>query len=99
MVHFLGLEVIDEIGDLFAVHEVAIVQEEAGSRVVGILIDMIDAVRVEGARTPHEAVDFIAFREEEFGQIGTVLTSDTRDEGALWHNSSCVCGVVGVMHQ
>src|SRR5437867_12436441 len=54
---------------------------------MGIVVEVIDAIGVEKACTPHQAVDFIALREQELGKIGAVLSGDTGDQCALRHGS------------
>jgi hypothetical protein len=44
-----------------------------------ILIEMIDAIRIERAGSPDEAVDFISLPEQKLGKIGTILAGDARD--------------------
>jgi hypothetical protein len=46
VIHLIGLQVVEEMGELFTVGQIAIMEEEAGSGVVGIFIDMIDAMRI-----------------------------------------------------
>ena len=55
-------------------------QEQSRIRVVGVLIDMIDAVGVKRARPPDKATDLIAFGEQELGQIGAILTGDSSNQ-------------------
>lgn len=42
---------------------------------------MIDALGIEVGGSANKAVDFIVFVEEEFGEVGSVLTGDAGDEG------------------
>ena len=58
-------------------------EEEAGLGVVGIAIEMADAVGVEGGGAADDAVDVVVFGEEEFGEIGAVLSGDAGEEGFL----------------
>ena len=51
--------------------------------VVRVTVEMIDTTGVEGARTPDQAVYFIAFEEEKLGKIGTVLAGDACDKSFL----------------
>src|ERR1019366_8105606 len=44
---------------------------------------MIDTLCVKAGRAPFEAVDFVAFLEEEFGEIGAILAGDAGDERAF----------------
>jgi hypothetical protein len=46
-----------------------------------IAVEVIDAARVEGRSAADHAVDFVAFGEQELGEIRSVLTRDTGDEG------------------
>jgi hypothetical protein len=41
---------------------------------------MVDAARVKSARAPNQAMDLIAFGEEEFRQKGTILSGDPGNE-------------------
>src|SRR6185369_9141172 len=50
---------------------------------VRILIDLIDARGVEGRRTTDDAVDLVAFSDEELGEIRAVLAGDPCDQGLL----------------
>lgn len=42
---------------------------------------MIDALGIEVGGSADEAVDLVAFVEEEFGEVGAVLTGDAGDQG------------------
>ena len=49
-----------------------------------ILIDVIDASRIERTRPADDAVNFIALREKKFGQVRSVLAGDAGDERFLY---------------
>lgn len=51
--------------------------------VVGVDVDVVNPLGVEVRRTAYEAVDIIAFCEEEFRKVGSVLASNSSDEGDL----------------
>lgn len=68
------------MGELFGVGEVAVGKEEPGLGVVRVLIDVVDALRVESAGAADDAVDFIALREQELREIAAVLPGDARNE-------------------
>ena len=42
---------------------------------------MINACGVEGGGTAFDPVDFVAFFQEQFSEIGAVLASDPSDKG------------------
>ena len=69
-----GLDVSDDLKARRGVGEVAVVQVEVLRR------QPVKAVRVEGARAPHDAVHFVALAEEKLSEVGSVLTSDPSDE-------------------
>jgi len=64
VVHLLRLNVIDEIGNLFKIGQVAIVEEESSIRVVGIRINMVNTRGIEGARLPYQSMHLIPLVEE-----------------------------------
>ena len=47
---------------------------------VGILIKVIDAGSIKGRSSADDAVDFIAFRQQEFREVRAVLSGDASDE-------------------
>ena len=49
----------------------------------GSSIDVVDAGGVEERGAALDAVDLVAFGEEEFGEVGSVLAGDSGDEGFL----------------
>ena len=49
--------------------QVAVVQEEADAVDVRVLVKMIDARRVEGARATDDAVDFVTFLEQQIREV------------------------------
>jgi hypothetical protein len=51
---------------------------------MGIDIDVIDPMRVEGACPADDAVDLVALAEEQLSEIGAVLAGDAGDE-SLFH--------------
>src|SRR3712207_3129503 len=50
-----------------------------------VVIDVIDAVRVEQARPAHDAVHLVALGEQKLGQIRAVLPGDAGDQSPLLH--------------
>jgi hypothetical protein len=55
------------------------VEEKAAAIFVGVAIDMVDALRVKAGGTAFEAMDFVAFFEEELGEVRAVLAGNTSD--------------------
>ena len=83
VVDFVGLDLLDDADQAGRVGHVAMVEEEAHALFMAILIQMVDAVGVEQAGAPLEAVHFVAFFQQEFGKVGAVLAGDAGDEGGF----------------
>jgi hypothetical protein len=50
---------------------------------VGILIEVIYTRRIERRRPALHAMDFIAFGEQQFGEVRAVLARDAGDESTF----------------
>ena len=59
--------------------QVAVDEPQAIVGHVRILIDAVQALRVERARAPDDAVDLVPLRQKELRQIRPVLAADSRD--------------------
>ncbi len=64
--HPVGVELRGRVG---AGGEIAIVQADAGLRVVRILVQMLDPLRMERTGPPDQPVDRVALREQQLGQV------------------------------
>ena len=76
VVDLRGAHVGDDADDGHGVAEVGIVEVE-----VGAALEVGDALAVIDGGAADDAMDVIAFVEEEFGEVGAVLARDARDEG------------------
>ena len=47
---------------------------------MGILVEVVDAIRVQLGGTTLDAVDFVALLEQELSEVGSVLAGDACDE-------------------
>jgi len=80
VVDLVGLEVVDEVGHLARVGEVAVMEEHPGAGDVGVDVDVVDPAGVEGGRAPDDAVDLVSFGEEELGEVRAILAGDAGDQ-------------------
>jgi len=64
MIDLLRFYVIDDIGELFSVGEVTVMKKEADIVTMGILIDMINSVGIEGGRAPDYSMYFIPLMQQ-----------------------------------
>ena len=73
VVDLVGLNLLDNADEVGRISQVAVVQEEADVFLVRILVEMIDALGVEEAAAPLDAMDLVVFLQEQFGQVRPVL--------------------------
>ena len=76
VVNLRGAHVGDDADNGHGVAEVGVVEVE-----VGTALEVGDALAVIDGGAADDAVDVIAFVEEEFGEVGAVLAGHARDEG------------------
>ena len=81
VVDLVGLHLLHDAREVRRIRQVTVVQDEVAVVDVRILVQVIDAIRVEGRGAALDAVDFVAFLQQEFRQIGAVLARDAGDEG------------------
>lgn len=62
------------------IRKVAVVQVEACVLYMGVLIDLLDPACVERGGAALDAVDFVSLLQQQGGQIGSVLTRDSREQ-------------------
>ena len=80
VVDFVGLDFADQSGEVGGIGEITVVEAEVRISHLVMLVDVIHSLRVEGGCSTLNAMDFVAFFEEELGEVGSVLTGDTGDE-------------------
>jgi hypothetical protein len=83
MIQFVRSETVDEAENPFGARQIAVVKEEASVGLVGILIDVVDALSVEGTGAPDDAVDLVSLRKKKFSKVGTILSGDAGNKSAF----------------
>ena len=81
VVNLIGLDLADQSGEVGGIREVAVVEAEVRISHLMMLVDVIHSMRVEGGCSTLNAMDFVAFFEEELSEVGSVLSSYAGDEG------------------
>ena len=76
VVDLVGLELVQQVLQRCAVAQVAVVEEHLHAVDVRVLVKMLDAVGVERARAPDDAVDLVALGQEKLREIRSVLPGD-----------------------
>jgi len=87
IVDLVGLHLLDDADEAGAVRQVTVMQDEFAVGLMRVLVEMIDAIGVEQRGAALDAVDFVAFAQQEFGEIGAVLPGNAGDERFLGHVS------------
>ena len=50
---------------------------------MGIMVKVLDPLGVKATGASNDAVNFVSLRNQQFRQIGTILSRDTKDKGTL----------------
>jgi hypothetical protein len=58
-------------------------QDKMLVRHMGVLVQVVNPRRVKAGRPPLDAMDFVAFLEQEFGQVGAILAGYAGDQGCF----------------
>src|SRR3546814_19087111 len=85
------LDLLDEADQVRRIRKIAIVQKEPGLRLVGIVVEVVDAFGVEGGGASLDTVDDIALPQQHFRQIGAVLTRDSGDQSNVFKIGRASC--------
>jgi len=79
VVDLVGAEIIEENGERTAVGEVGLMEEKARTRLVDVLIDVVEPAGVEAGGTALAAVDSVTFGKEELAEVGAVVAGAAGD--------------------
>jgi hypothetical protein len=61
------------------IRHIAVVEQQTALFLVGILVEMVDAIGVQQGSAALDAMHFIPLFEQELSEIGTILTGDAGD--------------------
>src|SRR5262249_8106473 len=78
VVDFIWLDVAQNLVERAGVVQIAVEQAHPSPRFMRVLVNVIDAFGVERARAADDAIYIVAFAEQQFGQIASILTGDAR---------------------
>ena len=78
VVQLVGPDGEDEVHEVHGVREVAVVQKEAHAGRVAVLVQPLDAARVEGRGPPDDAVNLVALRGGQLCIERTALEATRR---------------------
>ncbi|WRX09742.1 hypothetical protein QQP08_002229 [Theobroma cacao] len=84
IVNLVGPDGVEPATKRGSVGEVSVMELHPSlERVVRVDVDVVNTLRIEVGRPADQAVDFVAFVEEELGQVRTILTCDASDQRDL----------------
>jgi hypothetical protein len=78
---------LDDSYQVGGIGHVAVVEHETPSLFMGILIEVVDSIGVKKGGPALDAVDLVAFFQQQFSEIGSVLAGDAGNEG-FFHSVS-----------
>ena len=78
VVNLIGLHFLNDADEVGAVRQVTVMQLEADISVVRVLVQVVDAIGIKEGGSAFDPVHLIAFLQQQFGQIRTVLPRDSR---------------------
>jgi len=81
VVDLVGLDLLDDLDQVAAVGQIAVMQEKAAIPFMGVLIQVIDSCGVEAAGPAFDAVHHIALLEKKLSEITAVLACDAANQG------------------
>jgi hypothetical protein len=61
-------------------------QKQTSRFLVRIFIDVFNAIGIKGGSAANDAVDFVAFVQQELAEVRTILSSDASKQGTFLHN-------------
>ena len=88
VVDLVGLDLLNDADQVGRIGEIAVVEDEASGGaaevdLMGVLVEVIDAIGVEAAGAALDAMDAIALLQQEFGEVGAVLAGDACDQSCF----------------
>src|SRR6185437_1502553 len=86
IVYLVGLNCLDDADQVGGVGHVAVMDLKVRAGNMRVLINVIDAGRVERRGAALYAMDDISLGEQEFGEIGAILAGDSGDECDFGHD-------------
>lgn len=80
MIEFRRVNLVDDSPDRGRIRQVCIVQKQSLFIGAGIAIELVQTGSFQRTAATHDAVDFVAFFQQQFREQGTILTCNTGDE-------------------
>src|ERR1700730_10376435 len=89
-VDFIRLDLLNDANEVGRVREVAVVKCQPHVDLVWILIEMIYPLGIEQRGAALDPVNNVAFAEQKFREVSSVLPRDPGNQGSLRHRTPLV---------
>jgi hypothetical protein len=76
VVDLIRLYLLDDSDKVCGIGQIPVMEDKIPVRHMGVLVQVVDAIRVEQRRTPFNAMRLISFFQKEFGQKSAILPCD-----------------------
>src|ERR1700721_4128011 len=83
VIKLIRREAVNQIPHPLRTGEIAVMQKKPCAWLIGVLINVVDSLRVECARPADNPVDFISLGQQKFREIRPVLSGDSGDQCAF----------------
>ena len=83
MIDLVRLQIVKQLHQIYRVAKVSVMQKHPDAVDVRVGVKMVNAGSVERAGAANDAVDLVAFFQQQFGQITSVLAGDAGDQRFL----------------
>ncbi len=80
VVNLIGGQPVNHVHHPFGARQVSVVEKQPRVRIVGVLIDVVDALRVDRARSPYDSVNLVSLGKQKLGHVGAVLSGNSGDQ-------------------
>ena len=89
VVKLIRLGFLNDADQISRVGQVSVMQDEVSVINMRILIEMVDAARVEAGAAAFDAMNGIALLQQQLCKVGSILSGDAGDECGLLSHAWC----------
>lgn len=88
VVNFIRLHLLDYPDQVGAVSEIAVMQRKPSFQLVGVLVEVVDAGRIEATGAAFDAMHAVTLPQQQLSKVRAVLASDASDQGCFHADTS-----------
>lgn len=85
VIDLVRLDLLDDARQVGRVRQVAIVQDQVFMQGLGVLVNVIDALGIERRRAAFQAMHDVAFFQQQFRQVRTILPGNPGNKRDFFH--------------